>query len=38
MGKLRLEMPEPKVLENGVDPEKDADAGGLVSPESITAN
>ena len=38
VGKLRLEMPElPK--ENGVEPEKDGDGGGgLVSPESITAN
>ena len=34
VGKLRLEMPGPK--ENGVEPEKEG--GGLVSPESITAN
>ena len=37
VGKLRLEMPDPK--ENGVDPEKDGEANGvMISPESITAN
>jgi transcriptional activator SPT7 len=37
IGKLRLEMPEPK--ENGVDPEKDGEGNGaMISPESITAN
>ena len=37
IGKLRLEMPEPK--ENGVDPEKEGEGNGaMISPESITAN
>ena len=37
VGKLRLEMPDPK--ENGIDPEKEGEANGaMISPESITAN
>ncbi|KAK3704491.1 Transcriptional activator spt7 [Vermiconidia calcicola] len=38
VGKLRLEMPEPK--ENGIDPDKDGEVanGVMISPESITAN
>jgi transcriptional activator SPT7 len=37
VGKLRLQMPEPN--ENGVDPEKDAEANGaMISPESIAGH
>lgn len=40
VGKLRLELPDQssQQQENGIDPEKDGEANGPPSPESIAAN